>query len=122
MKKLLMTLVMAFAFVCFAQAQTTEAPKKAATSFTWSKEALTEIGCDAAQIKQIASLRKESATKLKALKADSTLADADRKAAGKKLSKERTDALMAVLTAEQKAKVLEINKKLKAEAKSAKEN
>ena len=117
MKKLVMTLFLAFSVVIFANAQ--EAPKKP-TSFTWNKAALTEIGCSADQMQKVAAVRKAYAEKKKTIDADATLDETAKKAAVKAALKERADASTALLTDEQKEKVKEINAKLKEEAKAAK--
>ncbi len=121
MKKLVMTLLMAFSVVVFANAQDAPAPApKKPTAFSWNKTALTEIGCNADQIQKIAEVRKASLEKRKTIDADASLDENAKKAAVKTLLKDRTDASNAVLTDEQKAKVKEINTKLREEAKAAK--
>lgn len=119
MKKLLLTLCIAFSAVLFANAQ--DAPKKP-TSFVWNKTSLTEIGCDADQIKKIATINKEASQKAKQIKEDASLDEKAQKAAIKIATKERNQARLAVLTDEQKKKVEEISAKLKEEAKAATEN
>lgn len=118
MKKLLLTLFVA-CFAVFAYAQ--DAPKKP-TSFVWNKTSLTEIGCDAEQIKKISAINKEATEKTKQIKEDSTLDEKAQKSAIKVATKERNEARLAVLTDEQKKKVEEISKKLKEEAKAGSEN
>lgn len=115
MKKLLLTLFVAFfAVTTYAQ----DAPKKP-TSFVWNKAGLTEIGCDAEQIKKVSAIHKESSQKTKQIKEDTSLDDKAQKAAIKVVVKERNEARLAVLTDEQKKKVEEITAKLKEEAKAA---
>jgi flagellar motor protein MotB len=116
MKKLVMTLFIACFAVMFANAQ--DAPKKA-TSFGWNKASLTEIGCDADQIKKIAAIKKEASEKKQEIEADATLDEKGKKAAIKTATKARNEAMMAILNDEQKKKVEEINLKLKEEAKAA---
>ncbi len=110
---------MAFSMVVFANAQDAPAAKKP-TAFSWNKAALTEIGCNAEQIQKIADVRKASLEKRKTIDADASLDEAAKKTAVRALLKERTESSNAVLTDEQKAKVKEINTKLKEEAKAAK--
>lgn len=117
MKKLLLTLFIACFTVMFASAQDAPAPKKA-TSFAWNKAALTEIGCDADQIKKIAAIKKEAGEKRTKIEADATLDEKAKKTAVKAVVKERNDAMNALLTDEQRKKVEEINLKLKEEAKA----
>jgi len=93
---------------------------KKPTSFAWNKAALTEIGCDADQIKKIAVIKKEATEKTAKMMENTALAEKEQKAEKKKIVKERNDAMMAILTDEQKKKVEEINAKLKAEALAAK--
>ncbi|MNK18756.1 hypothetical protein D3C87_369680 [compost metagenome] len=116
MKKLLLTLCLAFSAVVFANAQ--DAPKKP-TSFGWNKAQLTEIGCDADQIKKISILKKEATEKRQQIDADATLDEKAKKAAAKVVVKERNEAMNAILTEDQRKKVEEINVKLKEEAKAA---
>lgn len=118
MKKLVLTLALAFSAVLFANAQ--DAPKKA-TAFGYTKTGLTEIGCNEDQITKIADLKKAAIEKRKSVDADATMDEAAKKAAVKALLKERNDAMNAVLNDEQKKKVADINAQLKAEAKAAKE-
>ncbi|GAB1462222.1 hypothetical protein [Pedobacter sp.] len=115
MKKLLLTLCIAFSAVVFANAQ--DAPKKP-TSFGWNKAQLTEIGCDADQIKKIAAIKKEATAKRTTIEADAALDEKAKKTAIKAAVKERNEAMNAVLTDEQRKKVEEINAKLKEEAKA----
>jgi len=110
-----MTLMIACFTVVFANAQ--DAPKKA-TSFGWNKAALTEIGCDADQIKKIAVIKKEATEKRAKIEADATLDEKAKKTAAKAVVKERNEAMNALLTEEQRKKVEEINVKLKEEAKA----
>ncbi|SOD14487.1 hypothetical protein [Pedobacter xixiisoli] len=119
MKKLLFTLFIACFTVVFANAQ--DAPKKA-TSFSWNKTSLTEIGCDADQIKKIAIIKKDAAEKRTKIEEDATLDEKAKKAAVKTLIKERNESFNALLTEEQRKKVEEINIKLKEEAKAAAAN
>lgn len=84
MKKLLFTLFIACFTVMFANAQ--DAPKKA-TSFGWNKTSLTEIGCDADQIKKIAVIKKDAAEKRTKIEADATLDEKARKTAVKAVLK-----------------------------------
>ncbi len=116
MKKLLLTLCLAFSAVVFANAQ--DAPKKA-TSFGWNKTQLTEIGCDADQIKKIAVIKKEATEKRAKIEEDTTLDEKAKKTAIKAVVKERNEAMNALLTEDQRKKVEEINAKLKEEAKAA---
>lgn len=116
MKKLLLTLCIAFSAVVFANAQ--DAPKKA-TSFGWNKAQLTEIGCDADQIKKIAAVKKAATEKKQQIEADASLDEKAKKSAIKAATKERNEAMNALLTEEQRKKVEEINVKLKEEAKAA---
>jgi len=118
MKKLLFTLFIA-CFAVFAHAQ--DAPKKP-TSFVWSKANLTEIGCDAEQVKKIAAINKEASAKAKQIKEDTSLDEKAQKTAIKAATKERNEARLAVLNDEQKQKVQEISAKLKEEAKAAAAN
>lgn len=118
MKKLLLTLFIA-CFAAFAHAQ--DAPKKPA-SFVWNKTNLTEIGCDADQIKKISAIGKEATEKVKKIKEDTSLDEKAQKAAIKAATKERNEARLAVLNDEQKKKVEEISAKLKEEAKAAATN
>lgn len=115
MKKLLFTLFIACFTVVFANAQ--DAPKKP-TSFAWNKAALTEIGCDADQIKKIAAIKKEAGEKRTKIEADASLDEKAKKTAVKAVVKDRNDAMNALLTEEQRKKVEEINVKLKEEAKA----
>lgn len=115
-----MTLMIACATVFFAHAQDTKEVKKA-TVFLWSKTDLTGIGCDAKQIEEITKIKKDAAVKRKELDSKTDLAEADKKKEVKKILSERTKAMRDILTDEQKTKVDEINKKLKEEAKAAKE-
>ncbi|WP_199119583.1 hypothetical protein [Pedobacter sp. ASV28] len=115
MKKLLLTLFIACSAVLFANAQ--DAPKKA-TSFAWNKAALTEIGCDADQIKKVSAIKKEATEKRQKIEEDTALDEKAKKAAIKVVVKDRNDAMNAVLTEEQRKKVEEINAKLKEEAKA----
>lgn len=118
MKKLLFTLVIACFSVVFANAQDAAAPKKPST-FGWNKAALTEIGCDAEQIKKISVLRKEAMEKRKQVDEDASLDEKGKKAAIKVILKERNEGQDAILTEDQRKKVAEINAKLKEEAKAA---
>lgn len=118
MKKLFFTLLVA-CFAVFAHAQ--DAPKKP-TSFVWNKTNLTEIGCDADQIKKVSAIHKEASAKVKQIKEDASLDGKAQKAAIKAATKERNEARLAVLTDEQKKKVEEISAKLKEEAKAGASN
>ena len=119
MKKLLFTLFIACFTMVFANAQ--DAPKKP-TSFGWNKTSLTEIGCDADQIKKIAVIKKDASDKRAKIEADATLDEKAKKAAIKVIIKDRNDAMNALLTEEQRKKVEEINAKLKEEAKTGSGN
>ena len=115
MKKLLLTLALALSAVVFVNAQDVKKP----TSFSWNKTSLTEIGCSPEQIQKIADVRKVATEKRKAVDADTSLDVEAKKVAVKALLKERNDGTNAVLTDDQKAKVKEINVRLKEEAKAA---
>lgn len=119
MKRILLTLLIAFSVMSFTHAQ--DVPKKP-TSFGWNKASLTEIGCDANQIKKITAIKAEATEKRKQIEEDANLPEKEKKAALKIVSKERNEAMKAVLTEEQNKKVEEINAKLKEEAKAAVEN
>lgn len=117
MKKLFLTLAIALSAFVFANAQ--DAVKKP-TSFGYTKVGLTEIGCNDDQIKKVSDIKKEYTEKRKVLDADAALDETAKKAAIKTLLKDRTAAMSAVLTEDQKKKVSEINATLKEEAKAAK--
>ncbi len=116
MRKLVLTLALALSAVLFANAQDVKKP----TSFSWNKASLTEIGCSPEQIQKIADVRKVATEKRKAVDADTSLDEDAKKVAVRALLKERNDGTNAVLTDDQKAKVKEINVKLREEAKAAK--
>jgi len=116
MKKLLFTLFIACFTMVFANAQ--DSPKKP-TSFSWNKASLTEIGCDADQIKKIAVIKKDAAEKRTKVEEDATLDEKAKKAEIKVIIKDRNEAMNTLLTEDQRKKVVEINAKLKEEAKGS---
>ena len=115
MEKLIFAVFIAFFTIAFANAQ--DSPKKA-TSFGWDKAALTQIGCDADQIKKIALIKKDAADKRAKIEADAALDATAKKAAIKVIIVDRNEAMNALLTENQRKKVEEINVKLKQEAKA----
>ena len=109
MKKVILTCVLAiFAFV------STNGQTKP-TTFIWNEKNLKEIGCSDEQITKIIEIKNAATEKRSAVMAAS-LPEKELKAQRGKILKDRNDAIMQQLTPAQRAKVKEIEEKLKEEA------
>ncbi|TZF80989.1 hypothetical protein FW774_19780 [Pedobacter sp. BS3] len=107
MKRLFLTAIIALFLGVASHAQ----EKKA--TFSWNKETMEQLGLSADQQQKITEIRKKASADRKALTADTTLSDEDKKAKAKQMSKETNDAISAVLTPEQNEKVKEMKKAIK---------
>ena len=114
MKRLFLTAIIALFLGVASHAQ----EKKA--SFSFNKATMEKLGLSADQQQKITEIRKKYGADKKALNADTSLSDDDKKAKAKQMSKETNAAIAAVLTPEQNEQVKEMKKAIK-EQNAAKE-
>jgi len=112
MKKVIFTMLL-LCTIGSMQSFAQENPKGKSEHFNWQKTYQDEAGISPEVQEKIETIKQESDVKAKAIRKDKTLADDARKEKLKANNKEKSDAINALLTKEQKVKIKAIKERLK---------
>jgi len=110
MKKIIMMMALFFAIGAGA-AQAQDKPKK--ETFSWQKAYMDEAGIPADVQTKIDDIKKEFEGKAKTIRKDATLDEDAKKEKLKENNKQKAQAIEALLTKEQKARIRDIRERIK---------